>query len=761
MKKLVIILLLLSGQIYAQSETITGKIVNASSNEPIVGATIVVKNGQEKTVSDIDGVFHINTKIGNLLVINYLGYKTQIIKAKNGLTVALVDKAISLDEVIIKADPLEDITHSVVVTDEVVKGSQPRNVASLFDNIPGFSIQKRSATSMEPSLRSFKYEEMNIKYDGGNKMVHACPNRMDPITAHVIPESVRKIEVVKGPFTVRFGQVFGGVVNMITKQPTPDNFGFHGDIQSGYESNGNNLVLRGDLLYATKKFDLNIDAEHRDFGDYTDGDGVVNSAGFKTDSYSLKLGYNPTDNQRLQVNWHQKFGSDIMHAGLPMDSPKDDSYLAGIDYKIKKVSEKVKYVQFKSYYSFVDHLMTNGYELDKPRPNYPGLDARTPVTSNTMGGKLEVALTPKKSWLIYTGLDTDIIKRDGTKKVVVNNNPNTGVPLDPPTIKLMKVWQNAYINDYGVFAEANKKLNDTYYLTFGLRTDYVTSEALDPAQGFIDIYGNVGEQTDITIGGNVSMKYKKDNLQMQLAYGRGTRSASMIERYIYRFTVGRDSREYIGNPLLKPEVNNQVEWSIQKKWDKIQAGTNVFYSYFQDYITPVINSALTSSGGGCSGGAPKAPKVFRNVDAYQYGFDAFLAYQPNDEWLFKGDIALTKAYNLSLSEALSQVSPASANFEIKYKKPSYWLDLRTKIVTTQKDYAPSFLETETPGHTTFDFRAGYEPLKALSIGVAVLNITDEAYYNHLNFGFVNADELNGRRIFEPGRSFSAFVKYKF
>lgn len=762
MKKLFIVFLLLTGHIYAQNKSITGKVIDADNKAPVVGATVIVKAGQEKTITDIYGVFHINVKPGSLLVISAPNFKSTTLKAKDDLIVALVRKSISLDEVIIKADPLEDITHSVVVTDEVVKGSQPRNVASLFDNIPGFSIQKRSATAMEPSLRSFKYEEMNIKYDGGNKMVNACPNRMDPITAHVIPESVRKIEVVKGPFTVRFGQVFGGMVNMITKQPTPDYFGWHGGLQSGYETNGNNLVLRANLLYAAKKFDVNVDGEHRNFGDYTDGTGVVTPAGFKTDSYSVKLGYNPTSNQRLQVNWHQKFGSDIKHAGLPMDSPKDDSYLAGIDYKIKKVSKKVKYVQFKSYYSYVDHLMTNGYGMDKPRSNYPGIDARTPVNSKTMGGKFEVALTPKKSWLIYTGLDADIIKRNGTKKVVVNNNPNTGVPLDPPLVKMMKVWQNAYINDYGIFAEANKKLNDTYYLTFGLRTDYVSSQALDPAQGFMDIYGKVDQQTDLTIGGNVSVKYKKDHLQMQLAYGRGTRTASMLERYIYRFTVGRDSREYIGNPYLKPEINNQVEWSIQNRWNKLQAGMNIFYSYFQDYITPVINSALTAASGGCGGTGPaKAPKVFRNVDAYQYGFDAFVAYHLNDSWLFKGDVALTKAFNLSLNEPLSQVAPPAANFEVKYQKPKYWADIRTKIVAAQKDYAPSFLETETPGHTTFDFRVGYKPVKALSIGLAVLNITNKAYYNHLNFGFVNADDLNGRRIYEVGRSFSAFLKYKF
>jgi iron complex outermembrane receptor protein len=53
---------------------------------------------------------------------------------------------------------------------------------------------------------------------------------MDPITSHVIPEEIGKIEVVKGPYTVRFGQTFGGVVNMVTT--TPCEQGLHGKCSS-------------------------------------------------------------------------------------------------------------------------------------------------------------------------------------------------------------------------------------------------------------------------------------------------------------------------------------------------------------------------------------------------------------------------------------------------------------------------------------------------------------------------------------------------
>lgn len=761
---------LLSIVVFSQNKTIKGIVIDQKTKEPISNAVVKVKSSNTYTVTNIDGEFELNVYTNNALVISILGYETinkNVCNCDKTICscskIYLKQSKISLDEIIVKANPLQNISHSVTVVDKIKKGSQPRNITDLFNDIPGFSIQKRGSTATEPSLRAFKYEQMNIRYDGGMKMVHACPNRMDPITAHVIPEEVRKIEVVKGPFTVRFGQSFGGIVNLITKTPTPADYGFGGSIQSGYDINGSNFVARGELMYAQEKYDITVNAERRDFGNYTDGDGIKTSSSFETTSYSLKAGYNPSITQRLQIDWRQKFGENIMHVGLPMDSPKDDSYMIGMDYKITKYSDLIKSISLKSYYSFVDHLMSNGYgNSDYTRPNYPAVDARTPVTSNTLGGKFEIGITPSENLLIYTGFDVDIIKRDGNKTVIVSINPNTGQPFNTPMVKEFKVWQDATISNYGIFAETNYKLTNTITTTVGLRTDMVTSGINDPDIGFLSLYGGeIKDDTDIIIGGNISAKYKKNGLQMQAAYGRGTRTPSMIERYIYRFRIGSESREYIGNPYLKPEINNQFEISINKKLNKTRFGISTFYSIMQNYITAVINSSFTSSSGGCGGGIPLAPKQFWNVNANQYGFDAFFNYKILNYLEFKSDIAITKAYNNTLNEPLAQVAPMEAHIGLKYEKEKYWIDLRSQFVAKQTDFSPSFNETETPGYNTFDIRLGYKPTENFSIGGAILNIFDTAYYNHLNFSFKNSDELNGRKIHEVGRNFSMYAKYNF
>ena len=363
---------LISTVLFAQNNTIKGIVVDQETNEPIANVTIKVIGNDKFTITNTDGRFSIEVANDAFLEIMHLSYQTKEIAVINAATISLTQKKISLDEIVIRSHPLEDISHSVVIIDDAKKGSQPRNAAELFNDISGFSIQKRSATASEPSFRAFKYEQMNIKYDGATKIVHACPNRMDPITAHVIPEEVSKVEVVKGPFTVRFGQSFGPIVNLVTRTPTPDDYGFHGSWQGGYETNGSNYMTRGELLYATEQFDFTMNGEMRDFGDYTDGNGVETPAAFVTNSYSLKAGFNPKNNQRLQLDWRQKFGKDIKHAGLPMDSPKDDSYSMGLDYKIQNVSDYINSISFKSYMSYVDHLMTN-----HERPSFAKMDAQT------------------------------------------------------------------------------------------------------------------------------------------------------------------------------------------------------------------------------------------------------------------------------------------------------------------------------------------------------------------------------------------------
>ena len=89
------------------------------------------------------------------------------------------------------------------------------------------------------------------------------------------------------------------------------------------------------------------------------------------------------------------------------------------------------------------------------------------------------------------------------------------------------------------------------------------------------------------------------------------------------------------------------------------------------------------------------------------------------------------------------------------------MDLRANLSAEQGKINTAFGETITPGYNVFDIRAGIVPMKNMTFGVAITNLFDETYYDHLNFSFRNSGEGKTGPVYDRGRNFSAFLQYKF
>ena len=78
MKRILLAILLLNAALsiaFAQKVTVSGKIINATTNEPLVQAT--VKIGEKATVTDVDGLYSLELdKAGNYnVLISYIGFE--------------------------------------------------------------------------------------------------------------------------------------------------------------------------------------------------------------------------------------------------------------------------------------------------------------------------------------------------------------------------------------------------------------------------------------------------------------------------------------------------------------------------------------------------------------------------------------------------------------------------------------------------------------------------------------------------------------
>ena len=678
-------------------------------------------------------------------------YDTQIDTTKQ--------KIIKLNQVIVTGNLKTDPILTIVSNKYDEKIVQPKNVADLFNNINGFSVIKRGNYAIDPSFRGAQYEQLNIQYDGGTKAMHACPNRMDPITTHIIPEEISKIEIIKGPYTVRYGATFGGIINLVTQNPDYEDYGLHGKVSGGYESNGNSLVNLAQLQYIQEKYDIVANAGYRDFGNYEDGDGVEIPSSFRSTDYGIKIGYNLSNDQRLQAHWRQSFGRDVLHAALPMDTEYDNSSIISLDYKFDNIGKIAKSFTAKAYYSYVDHLMTNNN-----RPSFMMMEASSAVNATTVGGKLELNWKPAEKLNVFSGIDAMHIARDGgrTRFVKVMNGNLLPMPMEFND----KVWQDSYITDLGVFTEIKYNLSPKTIFTAGIRFDNVISDIQDPEDDFAAMY-NLEKRTEHNISGTVSIKKRvSDKFTIEAAYGRGVRSANMIERFINHFTVGQDPYEYIGNPNLKAEANNQFEISFKGKeplknsFNSFKYETSFYYSFFENYIVGVVDETLNRKFMPMA--EPRNPKVFRNLDdAYKTGFEAMAHLSFLDDFYFKTEFSYVYAKNKDLAESLPLTPPFTTRLFFGINKNKFWGNIQYNLTSKQDNISRSFGETETEGYQTLDIRLGLKPIKNTTLGIAVINVLDKSYNSHLNFSFTNQTDFGRTPITEPGRNFSAFLQYKF
>ncbi len=144
----------------ASARTVTGSVLDAANNEPLIGATIMPIGGGQGTAADIDGNFTLNIPDNvKQVTVSYVGYKTKTVAVTNPLRVYLESTSTNLDDVVVIAygtGTKESLTGSVAVVDS--KQIEDRPVTSvtsaLEGNAPGVQVNNSTGTpGSSPSIR--------------------------------------------------------------------------------------------------------------------------------------------------------------------------------------------------------------------------------------------------------------------------------------------------------------------------------------------------------------------------------------------------------------------------------------------------------------------------------------------------------------------------------------------------------------------------------------------------------------------------------
>ncbi len=160
MKKVVILftcffLLGLYG-VYAQTRTITGKVVSSDDNSPIPGVSVSVKGTTLGTVTNMDGNYTITVpQSATSLMFSFVGYRTieSGIEGRNVVDVVLPVDVLAVDEVVVTAigikRDVKALGYSVqsVGGEELSRSSTPNMVNSLSGKVAGVQVTSSTGSA--------------------------------------------------------------------------------------------------------------------------------------------------------------------------------------------------------------------------------------------------------------------------------------------------------------------------------------------------------------------------------------------------------------------------------------------------------------------------------------------------------------------------------------------------------------------------------------------------------------------------------------
>ena len=103
-KLFLLVVAVLSLALGASAAVIKGQVVDASTGEPLMGATVQPVGGGNGTATDLNGEFSLDIPNSvKSLTVSYVGYASQTVAAVNGIKVALESQGEELDEVMVVA----------------------------------------------------------------------------------------------------------------------------------------------------------------------------------------------------------------------------------------------------------------------------------------------------------------------------------------------------------------------------------------------------------------------------------------------------------------------------------------------------------------------------------------------------------------------------------------------------------------------------------------------------------------------------------
>ncbi|MER3498886.1 MAG: TonB-dependent receptor [Chitinophagaceae bacterium] len=788
-KQLFLLLIFISFYSFIKSQqaqilksSLTGKVTDAKTGEPLAGASVYFPDLRTGAATNSQGIYTItNISRGRYSVeVSHLGYATiiEVIEINGNTThdFALVTSFIENEAVTVTGVSAATSTRRTAIPVNIVRKEELFRNASvnLIENLtktPGVSQVSTGPAISKPNIRGLGYNRVVVVNDG---LRQEGQQWGDEHGIEIDELNVGKVEILKGPASLMYGSdALAGVINIISVQPVSEAKTV-GNIFGSYQTNNRQRSFHADFGGNHKgiiwgwfgsykaagdyknKFDgyvFNSKFNEKNFGGYT---GINRGWGYSHLSFSLF-------NQQVGLvegerdNATGKFLKWINNNGTPEEAiatAKD--FKSTLPFIPRQQIQHVKLVSDNSIKLSKGRLTAVGGYQSNQRKEFGNIlnpsEKELHFDLETINYNFQYHFEEKNSWRSTLGING-----------MSQWNKNKGVNSLIPDYNLF---------DAGIFIFSQKRSNHTT-LSGGVRFDERNLHAKQLVQnGSVKFEAFQRNFSNISASAGISYEASR-LLTLKFNLARGFRAPVLAELSSNGAHEGTNRFEY-GRKDLKSETSFQGDAGIELNSEHLSLTANIFHNAIQNFI---FYRKLSAMNGGDSiivdGSDEFFAFTFDQQNARLFGGELYVDIHPHPlDWLHientfsfvRGQLGKKQdgSRNLPFIPAPRLLNEIKAEFLKKgklFKNAFLRIELDNNF-SQNKPFTGYNTETATEGYSLLNIGLGGDVMNAgkklLTLFLAVNNITDVAYQNHLSrLKYAPENFATGRKgIFNMGRNFA-------
>lgn len=235
----------------AAQVNVSGVVVEEGSNEPLTGASVILRNSQGKikkyATTDDKGKFSISTSEikGYTLDVSMMSFAKQTVKLDSvqlPITIIMKASATMLKEVAVKADRIREQGDTITYTVGTFAQAQDRSIGDVLKRMPGIDVSKTGKIQYQgEDINKFYIEGSDLL--GGKYGIATNGINHDDVGAVEVMENHQPMQVLSG---ISFSDK--AAVNLKLKNKAKATWTFHGDAGGGYSWQPEGAVWNGELF---------------------------------------------------------------------------------------------------------------------------------------------------------------------------------------------------------------------------------------------------------------------------------------------------------------------------------------------------------------------------------------------------------------------------------------------------------------------------------------------------------------------------------